>query len=131
MAETTKTLDRDDFARGNVQLAHAVEDGHASAEERRDFSWVDVLGNSHSSFSPERGVFAVPAVAHDAVDGLVVAHLEVSPVAGLAGEVVAAVPGPADAVADFPFLFGFGGVDDGADEFVAETLDCAVWKVRL
>lgn len=41
------------------------------------------------------------------------------------------MPGAADAVAEFPFLFGFGDVDDGADEFVAETLDRAGWKFSI
>jgi hypothetical protein len=30
-----------------------------------------------------------------------------------------AVPGPADAVSDFPFLFPVAGCDDGSDDFVA------------
>lgn len=40
---------------------------------------------------------------------------------------MAAVPGAADAVARFPFRFGRGDGDDGADEFVAEGLDAAGW----
>lgn len=44
---------------------------------------------------------------------------------------MAAVPGSAYAVADFPFLLGFGDLDDGADEFVAEAFDLAVDDERL
>jgi hypothetical protein len=43
--------------------------------------------------------------------------------AGFAGEVVAAVPGPADAIADYPFMLRGGDGEDGSDEFVAEAGD--------
>jgi hypothetical protein len=52
--------------------------------------------------------------------------LELTPGAGAAGEVVAAVPGPADAVAYDPFLLGGWNGDDCADEFVAEAAYLAV-----
>ena len=98
---------------------------HTCTEQRSNLRRIHVLGNPHSSFGPQSGIFTVATVAEDTVDGLVVAHLEVASVAGLAGEIVAAVPGPANTVADFPFLFGGGDFDDCTDEFVAEAGDLA------
>ena len=127
MTETAETLHRDSVAGLDMRdVTDAIEDRHARTEERRDLSSISAVGDTDCGLSAQRGVLAVASLAEDAVDGLVLAHLELAAIAGAAGVVVAAVPGAADAVADLPLLLRWGDLDDGADVLVAEHLDLAV-----
>ena len=50
MAEAAQTLDCDKFTRGNVHLAHAVEDCNTGAEEGGGDGRVDVVRDTNGGF---------------------------------------------------------------------------------
>ena len=119
VAQAAQALDGDDAALLDVQLADAVEDGHAGAQQRRDLGGVHVGGQRHDGLGAQQGVLGVAAVPSHAVDGAVVAHLELGALALAAALIVAAVPGPADALANGELRDVLAQLDDVADDLVA------------
>ncbi len=57
MSKPSKTLYGDRFARHDIHLAHAVEDGDAGTEDGGVGGGVDVRGDLDGSFSLEDAVF--------------------------------------------------------------------------
>jgi hypothetical protein len=125
MSQTTQALHGDDFASRDIHPPNAVEHGHAGTEQWSRFSCINAFRDADACFGSYGGVLSISAFAKHSVDCLVVAELELTAIACATFEVVAAVPWPADTVADFPFGFA---VADGyyfADVLVAEAFDLA------
>jgi hypothetical protein len=86
---------------------------------RTSLGRVETLRDGGHGLAAEGGVLAVPAVAEDAVDGLVLADNEVALAAVHTLEAVAAVPAATDAGAVLPLRDAGAGRDDLADDLVA------------
>jgi hypothetical protein len=89
VAQAAEALDGNEVALLDVHLADAVEDGDAGAQERGDLDGVDVGRNADNGLGPEEDVLRVAAILRDAIDGDVVATLELAALARTAGLVMA------------------------------------------
>lgn len=123
MSKGTQTLHCHDLASENAHSAHAIEDSDTAAEKRCNSNRICILRDAHHSFGPQRGILAIPAVAHDTVDALVDAHLKLTAATRTAGVAVSAMPGSADTVTNLPFLLRGRDCGHCADELVTKTLD--------
>jgi len=105
LAQPTQTLDSNDIPSHDALSPHPIKHRDPSAKQRRDLSGIGVHGNTNSGFRADRGILAVPAVAHNSVDTLVLAHLELASATLLARGAMAAVPGSTNPIADLPLGF--------------------------
>jgi hypothetical protein len=146
MAEAAEPLDRDDVAGHDAHFTDPVEDGYAGAEEGGVFCRIGVGRDAHRGFTAERAILCVCSfrissfipssnpiqsldgkldgirtspITRNPVDQLIITHLEKPAITRFACPIVRAMPGPADAVSDFPSLLAVAGRDDGADDFMA------------
>lgn len=137
MAQTTEALHCADIPRDDLHVAHTVEDGHTGAEKRGILRRIGLRRDVDSGFGAERAVLCIytsvssdrkntsrtepptSAVSRHAIDKLVLAHLEKTPIARLARPIVASVPGPADFVANLEVLDAVAHLHDRANDFVA------------
>jgi hypothetical protein len=124
MAEATESLNAHKLALRDILLSQRIEDRDSRTQDGAILCWVDLFGDVDDGFSSQCDELGVPAVAHHAVDGLVLAHLEKAALACFTRAVVAAVPRPANTIADFPGFLGGGDGGDVADDFVALMVLC-------
>jgi hypothetical protein len=140
MAEAAEPLDRDDVAGHDAHFTDPVEDGYAGAEEGGVFCRIGIGRDAHRGFTAERAILCVCSlrissfipssnpiqsldgkldgirtspITRNPVDQLIITHLEKPAITRFACPIVRAMPGPADAVSDFPSLLAVAGRDDG------------------
>lgn len=118
VSQAAQALHGHDVAGWDLQLADGIEDRDASTQNGRVLSRVDLFRHPDDGLGPQQHVLGKPAVLGNAVDGAVLAHLELPSVTLLAGAVVSAVPRAPDAVSDLPALLAVADCDDVADDFV-------------
>lgn len=131
VAQAAEPLDGDEAALLDPLLADAVEDGDARAQQRRRLRRLNLLGDADDGLGSQQHVLGIAAVPRDAVDGLVLAVLELAALALPAHAVVPAVPRPAHALADGEALDVGAELDNVADDFVARRAREDVAKVAL
>lgn len=131
VAQAAEPLDGDEAALLDSLLADAVEDGDARTQQRRRLCGLHLLGDAHDGLSTQQHVLGKAAVLRDAVDGLVLAVLELTALALPAHAVVPAVPRPAHALADGEVLDVGAELDNVTDDFVARRAREDVAKVAF
>jgi len=85
-----------------------------------------LAGYIYRSLTPQRSILPIAALAENAIDSLVRAHLELATRTSLASTIVTAVPGSADSVADLPLLLACSGLDNVSDILVTKALNLTV-----
>ena len=116
--EPADAEDGDGVAGSRDRLAQGVERRDARTQQRGGFDVGQVVGDSGERFGWRDHVLGVAAVVGDAGDLAVLARDEIASAARLTGEVAAAEPADADAVAGSSGDAFADGVDDAGD-FVA------------
>ncbi len=99
MAEAADPEDGDDVARPCDGLAQSVECRDARTHQRGSVDIGQVVRDASERFRRRDHVLRVAAVVCDTRDLAVVARDEIASATGLAGEVAAAEPADADAIA--------------------------------
>ena len=116
MAESTDALNGDQIARARARVAERIEDCDAGAKQRRGFGCGEVIGDGGDRLGGRDHVFLVTAVVTDAGDFFILAVNEIAAAAGIAGEIMAAVPSDSYALAGLPVgNVGADGVDAPGD----------------
>lgn len=75
-AERQRTLDSHGLARRDLLPAKTVEYSYTCAKQGCELHRIGIFGDSDDRFSAKNNVFGIPAVTSDAINKLVVAHLE-------------------------------------------------------
>ena len=119
MAESADALNCYQIAGARARVAERVENRDAGAQQWRGLGGGKFFRNGGYRFGGHDHVFLITAVVTDAGNLFVLAVDEIAAAAGIAGEVVAAVPSDSDALAGFPV--GNVGADsvDAAGDFVS------------
>jgi hypothetical protein len=116
VAEAADALHGDQITGAGSGIAQSVENRDAGAEQRRSVGRWKIVRDSGYRFGRRDHVFLIPAVVTDAGNFLVLAIDKIAAAAGLAGEIVAAVPSDAYALAGLPVgNVGADGIDVAGD----------------
>ncbi len=112
VAESSDALDGHQITGGGSRIAQRVENRDAGAKQRRGVGGRKFIGNGGYRFGGREHVFLIAAVVTDAGDLFVLAVDEIASAAGIASEIMSAVPSYADALAGLPvFNVGADGVN--------------------
>src|SRR5882762_5565492 len=116
MAQSADALHGDEIAGTRARVAERIENGDAGTEQRRGFGSGEFFRDRSHRLSGGHHVFLVAAVVSDSGDFFVLAVNKVAAAAGIAGEIMTAVPSDADALAGLPVRYvGADGVDAAGD----------------
>jgi hypothetical protein len=91
VTQSTKSLNGHQFAKSDILLADGIEDRDASAENWCVLDRIHVCRDTNNSFGAKENVFCISSITCDPVDSFVLAHLEHSSLAALAGEVMTSI----------------------------------------
>ncbi|KAI6760626.1 hypothetical protein HG530_009486 [Fusarium avenaceum] len=115
------TLNCDEVALLNVHLANAVKDSDASAKKRSSLGRIELLGNTNNSFRAKKDILGKSTILTDTIDGLVIAHLKLGPLALSTSSIMTTVPGSTNAVAVLEVGNTLTNLNYVADDFMARN----------
>jgi hypothetical protein len=69
-------LNSDQFAKNDILLADRIEDSDSSTQNRTVVHGIDISGDTDYGFGAEKYILSISPITCDAVDCLVLTHLE-------------------------------------------------------
>src|ERR1017187_7258415 len=119
MSETPNSLNGYQITGARSRVAECIEDGDAGTEQRRGVGGGKVIGDCSYGLGGGEHVFLVAAVVTDARNLFVLAVDEIAAAAGIAGEIMTAVPSYSDALAGLPVRNVAADSVDAAGDFMS------------
>jgi hypothetical protein len=119
MAKSTDALNGDQIAGARTRVAKGIENRDAGTKQRRGLSCGKVVWDGGDRLGGHNRVFRVTAVVADAGNFSGLAENEIATAAGIASEIMTAVPSDADALAGFPVCYISADGIDAAGDFVS------------